>query len=112
MELEKAARNGDVDIIKVLHPVFAQRWLSYYEPLGEVVSVDDNLKIAAEHMDEISEIFAQIRYGAENMDVDVLDEMSKMLDEYRFESPLAEKIEVIKMHILNFEVEKLTDIEI
>ena len=112
MELEKAARNGDTQIIRALHPVFSQRWLSYYEPLGEIAADESNLKNSAEYMDEIIEIFNQIRFGAENMDVDVLDEMSALLDEYHFESPLAEKIEVIKMHILNFEIEKLTDIRV
>ncbi len=112
MELEKAARNRNADIIRALHPVFAERWNSYYQLLGEIVSADNELKAAEEYMDEIYEIFSQIRCGAENMDVDVLDEMSKLLDEYRFEKPLSDKIEMVKMWILNFELEKLVDCSI
>lgn len=109
MELEKAARSYNSDIIRALHPVFADRWNSYYEPLEEFMGSAAELKNASEHMDEIDEIFSQIRFGAENMDVDVLDEMSKLLDEYRFEKPLADKIEMVKMWILNFELEKLVE---
>ncbi len=109
MELEKAARNYNTDVIKALHPVFASRWNSYYELLSEVTGGNDDIKNAVDYMDEIEEIFEQIRLGAEGMDVDVLDAMSKLLDEYNFESPLSEKIEMVKMWILNFEIEKLAD---
>lgn len=109
MELEKAARNRDSDVIRAIHPVFSERWNSYYEPLGEIIGSDANLKNAADYMEEISEIFSQIRFGAENMDVDVLDEMSKLLDEYHFDEPLSDKVEMVKMWILNFEIEKLVD---
>ncbi len=111
MELEKAARSRNTDIIRALHPVFADCWNSYYEPLGELSDSGSGLKNAEEHMDEIAEIFAQIRCGAENMDVDVLDEMSKLLDEYHFRQPMSDKIEMIKMWILNFETEKLLNVQ-
>lgn len=109
MELEKAARNKDTDTIKAMHVVFANRWNSYYEMLSEITKNNSGLKPASEHMDEIQEIFTQIHYGAENMDVDVLDEMSKLLDEYSFEKPLSDKIEMVKMWILGFELDKLSD---
>ncbi len=109
MELEKAARNGDAEIIRALHPVFANRWNSYYELLAEIAVDSSQLKPAFEYMDEIEEIFEQIRYAAEDMDVDVLDEMSKRLDEYHYEKPLAEKVEMVRMWILGFELDKLTD---
>ena len=109
MELEKAARNGDAEIIRALHPVFANRWNSYYELLAEIAVDSSQLKPASEYMDEIEEIFEQIRYAAEDMDVDALDEMSKRLDEYHYEKPLAEKVEMVRMWILGFELDKLTD---
>ena len=109
MELEKAARGYKTDVIRAMHPVFSERWNSYYEVFGEIVSSGEDLKNASDYMDEINEIFSQIRCGAENMDVDVLDEMSKLLDEYNFDKPLADKVEMVKMWILNFELEKLVD---
>ncbi len=112
MELEKAARDGQTELIRILHPIFSQRWLSFYEPLGALTAGNTDLKNSLEYQDEIAEIFSQIRCAAENMDVDILDEMSEMLDEYSFEGALADKVEMVKMWILNFEIEKLTDISI
>ncbi len=110
MELEKAARAGEVDIIKAMHKIFIERWMSYSEPLAEIVESSTPKIPAAGHMAEIEEIFAQIRTAAEEMDVDVLDDMSSRLNQYSFESPQAEQIESIRASILNFEVEKLTDV--
>ncbi len=63
-------------------------------------------------MDEIREIFVKIREAAENMDVDILDEMSEKLDGYSFEGELAQKIEEVKTMIFNFDVENLAVYEI
>lgn len=107
MELEAAARNYNTDIIKALHPVFAERWLSYYKELSPLVEVKTPKKNAEDYRDEINAIFARIRSGAEDMDIDVLDAMSTKLSEYMFSDELAEEIERVKTDIFNFEVEKL-----
>lgn len=107
MELEAAARNYHTDIIKALHPVFAERWVSYYKELSPLVEVKTPKKNAEEYRDEIEAIFAKIRSGAEDMDIDVLDAMSTKLDEYMFSDELNEEIERVKTDIFNFEVEKL-----
>lgn len=112
MELEKAAKKGDLNVIKVMHPIYARCWLSYYEPLSEIVSSLGPEKTSEVDMDEIREIFVKIREAAENMDVDILDEMSEKLDGYSFEGELAQKIEEVKTMIFNFDVENLAVYEI
>lgn len=112
MELEKAARNGDIAVIKTMHPVFAKRWLSYLEPLKDMFEAKKSGAAATADMQEIVEIFDTIREAAENMDVDTLDEMSRKLDEYNFEGVTAEKIDEVKKLIFNFEVEKLVNYEL
>ncbi len=109
MELEEAARKEDVDTIKSLHPMFIKSWKEYYSELGCLFNNSSAAKKASESRDEILGIFEEIRNAAEQMDVDVLDKMSKKLEEYNFESEAAEKIEEIKAAIFNFEVEKLVD---
>lgn len=107
MELEAAARNYNVDVIKALHPVFAERWLSYHDEMSVLVEVKTPKKNAEDYRDEINEIFVKIRSGAEDMDIDVLDAMSSKLSEYMFSGEVAEEIERVKTDIFNFEVEKL-----
>lgn len=109
LELEMAAKKGDCDLIRAFHPVFIERWLGYSELLSELITEKTPKKKAADYRDEILAIFEEIRNGAEEMDVDILDEMSAKLDEYSFEGDMDEKIQQIKANIFNFEIEKLRD---
>ena len=107
-ELENCAKSADTEAIKAMHPIFARRWLSLSGALQQSLFESDEPKQnAADHVAEIEEIFAQIRSGAEEMDIDILDEMAKKLDEYSFDGAEAEKIDEIKQAILNFEIESL-----
>ena len=110
MELEEAVRNDRVDIVKSVHSVFIDRWLCYGELLKDFSETDSGDKKDAEKFrDEILDIFKKIREAASEMDVDILDEMSKKLDEYHFIGEKADKIEQIKSDIFDFKIEKLTD---
>lgn len=108
MELENAARNGNVETIRALHPVFIQRWLCFEPLLKELVSDDSEpKKDSTEHSAEIAEIFNRIHNSALEMDVDALDELSAMLDGYSFPESEEEKIAQLKRMILNFDIEGL-----
>lgn len=109
MELEYAASEKNTDIILLLHPVFISTWKSYYNELSVLFNDKAALKDANDFRDEIVGIFEEIRNAAKLMDVDLLDEMSRKLDEYKFDGEQAKYIENIKKSIFNFEVEKLCD---
>ncbi len=105
MELEIAARSKDTSVIRAMHPIFIERWLSYYS----LIPSEDKQggKSAEQHRSEIAEIFSEIRSAAESMDVDKLDEMSARLDEYSFPEQEAEHISRLKAMILNFRIEDI-----
>ncbi len=108
MELENAARNSNTETIRALHPVFIQRWLCFEPVLKSLIADDGAPKSdASEHRAEIAEIFNRIHHAALEMDVDALDELSEMLDSYRFPEDEEEKIARLKRMILNFDIEGL-----
>lgn len=109
MELEEAAREKNVEVIKLIHPVFIRTWKDYYDELAVLFNDEQALRNSEEYRDEILAIFENIRNAAKMMDVDALDEMSKKLDEYSFDGDAAEQIEQVKKSIFNFEVEKLRE---
>ncbi len=110
MELENAIRDDRVDIVKAVHAAFIERWLCYGDLLKDFAETDNaDKKDARSFREEILGIFEKIREAASAMDVDVLDEMSKKLDEYYFGEEAAKKIEQIKSDIFDFKIEKLTD---
>ena len=110
MELEQAARDGQISVIQSLHSIFTARYLSYSEKLKIVLPEQLDKKDAMKHQEEINEIFDKIREAALDMDVDTLDEMSSKLDEYTFNENKNTEIEKIKLAILNLDVEQLKNV--
>lgn len=108
LELETAARNKNISVIRSLHPIFTERWLSYYSLLPSAVT--NGSRDAEQHRSEVEEILAEIRSAAEEMDVDKLDELSAKLGEYAFSADEQEKMERIRGLILDFNIEELLNI--
>lgn len=109
-ELENAAKSNSKLAINSLHPLFIERWLSYYVPLSSVTAERSSDKPVEADRGEVEEILASIREAAEDMDVDRLDELSARLGAFSFSGEEAEKIEHIRDLILDFNIEELLTI--
>ncbi len=105
MELETAARSKSTAVIRAMHPIFIERWLSYYSLLPS--EEKSNGKPAEDFRGELAEIYSDIRAAAQQMDVDKLDALSARLDEYSFPEEEEEHVGQIKSMILNFQLEEL-----
>ena len=108
--LEDAARSDEREILRELTPVFLKRWRQYKEHLKEFSPADGEQKVAAEHQEQVKEIFKDIKTAAEEMDIDALDECLEKLEEYKFEGEQLEIFEQIKKAIINFDVDFLREI--
>lgn len=100
--LEYAARDGEVDIINLLHEIFINEWLSYKSKLEGVFGGYDGEATDADEVD-ISVAIAlleMIRSAAEEMDMDVMDERVSELLKYKFDGSgsgeVAERLKAIK----------------
>lgn len=109
LELENAAKGSNTFVINTLHPLFIERWLSYYDLLP--CAANTAAKDSEDNQAEVEEIFAGIRAAAGDMDVDRLDELSAKLGTFRFSADKAEKIEHVRSLILDFNIEELLNIE-
>ncbi|MBP0981301.1 MAG: hypothetical protein J5968_03770, partial [Oscillospiraceae bacterium] len=105
--LENAAKNENTEIISTLHPIFVDKWLGYVSLLKPLFPNDAPARLASDNQGEISAIMTAIRSAAENMDVDMLDALSKQLDAFTFDEAAADSITELKADILTFNVEKL-----
>ena len=113
--LEDAARNGDVNTLERVTPVFLANWHAYKEKLVVVTgdASDENAgcvsgkKPATDHAEEIDALLTQVRAAAEDMDIDALDELWKNLSEYQYEGEQQELMEKIHRAIVEFDVDFL-----
>ncbi len=108
--LEDAAKIMDSDTIKLLTPVFLEKWLQYKEHLKGFEDKSEATMMASEHMSDIEAIFEIIRKAAADMDIDVLDEQLAELKRYNFEGEKKELFESIQSAIINIDVDYLENI--
>ena len=107
--LEDAARNGEVEVLESMTPIFIERWKGYREKLDEFAPEcpEDSKKAAAEFPEEVAELLQKIRSAAEEMDIDGLDQLWTKLNEYQFETDKQEALEKIQKAIVAFDVDFL-----
>ena len=108
--LEDAARNGDMDALERVTPVFLNLWRSYKEKLKVVTGDASGEKQATDHVEEIDALLAQVHPAAEDMDIDALDELWKQLSQYQYEGEQQERMEKIHKAIVEFDVDYLQNI--
>lgn len=107
--LEDSARNGEMDVITLLTPIFLKRWKGYKEHLASFSDAPDteSKQTASSCQEEIIDIMHKIKIAAENMDIDELDSLWECLAEYQFEEEQKELLESIHKAILNFDIDFL-----
>jgi len=107
--LEDAARNGNVDILHTVTPMFLEYWLSYGKKLAVLRKEDTpvSLKAADDSPEEIARILQEIHKAAEEMDIDSLDALGAELAGYHFDDARQETAEKIQKAIAEFDVDYL-----
>ncbi len=110
--LEDAARNGNVDVLQSLTPVFLESWYSYKDKLAVLLPEDntESKKKADDCAEDIVHLLQRINKAAEDMDIDELDALGKELDAYCFEDAAQETVKRIQRAIAEFDVDYLQNV--
>lgn len=111
--LEDAARNGQVEVLQAMTPIFLECWCEYDKRLEVFapVSVTDK-RLAADCVEEIQKLVKSMNQAAEEMDIDALDEIWKKLCEYQFSEEKQGLLERIHKAIVEFDVDYLQGVSI
>ena len=108
--LEDAAKDANAMQINALMPVFEEKWEKYRISLSEKFAGENGEKTKAEPSSpEIQALLRRLREAAEDMDIDALDEIMGRLDGYEFPSEYDEKMQKIRLAVMNFDVEYLQE---
>ena len=110
--LEDAAREGNMDVLQSVTPVFLENWYSYKDKLKVLLPEEntESQKTVGDCEEEIAHLLQKINKAAEKMDIDALDALGKELDAYRFEDAEQETVKRIQRAIAEFDVDYLQNI--
>lgn len=111
--LEDAARNGNVDVIQTMMPIFLDCWYSYRAKLEVLKQEKDSVpkKNADDFAENIGQLLQAINKAAEDMDIDALDALGKELDTFCFNEDVQEKVSRIKKAIAEFDIDYLQSVK-
>lgn len=107
---EYAARDGDIDRIKVLTPILLEELDTMKERLSVLSSEVEKPKM--EDMDDLFGLLEMLKMAIMTRDSEQADNNMKQIMSFRYDDDIQAKIEHLNLLILNFEVEEaLAEIE-
>ena len=104
--LEYAARDGKLELIKELTPVFLNEWGSYKERLSEYVGNDAIEKQQIEDSKVIENYLELLKEGMVEMDIDVMDRAMNELKQYAYEEAVQKNIEQLEIAVTYLDEER------
>ena len=104
--LEFAARDGKIEVVLSMSPVFLEEWRSYKEKLKGVFGLGEEAEEPKEEITDPSLVMAlldMLRINMENMDIDAADETMNQLKAYQYPAGQQEQIDALEAAVANLD---------
>lgn len=109
--LEDAAKRQDREVLLQMTPIFLREWCGFRERLGRfIVSESKEPVPMKEDSAELIGILGMMQGAAAEMDVDTMDEMIKILQQYRLPDDLPGQMEDLISAVTSLESDKVIQI--
>ncbi len=109
--LETAGKSGDLSYIRENHSAFISQYLAFREPLSEVFpSEEDEENKPEAGADILQHAYEVMRYAADDMDCDRLQDIFKDMDSYRIPEAETSKWEKLRKASDNYDYDAVLNI--
>ena len=99
--LEYAARDGKMEIVKYMTPVFLEEWRSYKEKLS--MYKEDIQVTKIEDINDILIKLDELKVALEEMDIDMADELIKYIKQFEYDEAVSPLVEKLALKVFNLE---------
>jgi len=106
--LEYAARDGIIEVIRSVTPVFLEDWRSYKEKLKECVPKENKQEIS--DISEIISLLERLYSAMEELDIDVSDASMELLRQFTFAETVQSLIDELGVAVVNLDSELALDL--
>ena len=107
--LENSARDGDIETIEKMHEIFLREWLGYKEKLAELVPQSKLSQEEGKAVEDYTIILAyleMLRQALEELDIDEMDRVMELLNEFYYPEEMQEGMEMLNVLIVNMDSEQ------
>ena len=108
--LEDAARRQDREAVLKITPFFLREWRGFREPLGVLIQKPEQSEEQREDFDGLLGVLGLLQGAAEEMDIDTMDEMIKLLPQYRLPRQLEDQMEGMALAVTNLDTDEIVQI--
>ena len=106
--LEYAARDGKLDVIHTVTPVFLEDWRSYKEKLRNCLPEEE--KQIMEDVSVVMDLLECLCSAMEDMDIDASDDAMNKLRQYEYTEETQKLIDELSTAVVNLDSEKVVDL--
>ena len=103
--LEYAAKDGKIEVISALTPIFLHEWMSYKDKLSILFPSATEEKSAMEDVSTLTTYLQLIGNAMEEFDVDTADAAMQQIEQYEYPAPISSLLDELKAAIINLEDE-------
>ncbi len=104
--LEYAAKDGKIDVIMSMTPVFLQEWRSYRQKLQGVFGLGTGEEKEITDYSVMQALVEMVRVSMREMDIDQADGLMEQLRTYKFPEDIRENIQKLGEAVTNLDIEE------
>ncbi len=104
--LEYAARDGKIDVVTSVTPIFLEEWRSYRQKLQGVFGIEDTAGKEVTDYSVLQALVEMLRFSMKEMDIDQADRLAGQLLEYKYPDKIAQNIRQLAEAVTNLDSEE------
>lgn len=104
--LEYAARDGKLEVIRVMTEEFLSDWLSYKQKLKPCIQEEDGDKNIGDGR-ELTDILQKMETALKAVDIDLVDSLMSQVKEYKYGAEEKKLVETLNAAVTNLEEERI-----
>jgi HPt (histidine-containing phosphotransfer) domain-containing protein len=108
--LESAAREGNLETIRKVTPVFLREWRSYKNRLEAVAQTEEKTRVALEDCAILLAYLEIIRHAMDDFDIDILDDTMAELKQYHYPEAIDENVRQLDTAVTNLDSEQVNEL--
>ena len=101
--LESASRDGNIDIIMSVTPVFLAEWRSYRQKLQGVFGIGSTVRLQINDVSIILALLDMIRFSMQELDIDKADQLMEQLQNYVYPDEIEQNIKKLAEAVTNLD---------
>lgn len=105
--LEYAAKDGKIDVILSMTPVFLEEWRSYQQKLQGVFGIGTMSEKKVTDYSVIQALVEMVRISMQEMDIDKADPLVEQLCEYEYPEDIDKNIQKLVRAVKNLDLEEV-----